>query len=105
MEDIFQILIFVAFAALSFIPQLVKGKKETSHSPSSPTFFSEEVVEEIPDMDEKKFVYSESVSPIMSESKGRKEECRQVYKKKICLSKKEEAKKAFIYSEIFKRKY
>ena len=43
MEDIFQILIFVAFAVLSLIPQLIKGKKE----PKVPSGTSQEMLEEV----------------------------------------------------------
>lgn len=106
MEDIFQILIFVAFVALSFIPQLVKGKKEASHSSLPHTSLEEEEVEEIPDVKEYKFVQAKSATVVMPEREEKKDEYRQeVKKKKISLSKKEEARKAFIYSEIFKRKY
>ena len=105
MEDIFQILIFVAFAALSFVPQLIKGKKEASHPSSPQTPIGEEDVEEVFDLDKDKFVRSRPMAPVISETKEKKDEYRQVIKKKISLSKKEEAKKAFIYSEIFKRKY
>ena len=106
MEDIFQILIFVAFAVLSLVPKLVKGKKEASCSSFPQTLIGEENVEDVSDEDENKFAQIKSVPFVMSERKEKKNEYRQeIKKKKINLSKKEEAKKAFIYSEIFKRKY
>ena len=56
MEDIFQILIFVAFAVLSFIPQLIKGKKE----PKVPSGTSQEMLEEVfPEMNEEKEIWME----------------------------------------------
>ena len=105
MEDIFQILIFVAFAVLSLVPKLVKGQKEASRSSLPQTPIGEENVENVSDEDENKFAQIKSASFVMSERKEKKNEYRQEIKKKINLSKKEEAKKAFIYSEIFKRKY
>lgn len=115
MEDIFQILIFVAFAVLSFIPQLVKGKK--GKDAQSPPLSSEEEWEETFDDWEEKEIKPEPVvkqtampkkktfEPVKMPPKHSVEISSPKLRKKIKLSSKEEAKKAFIYSEIFNRKY
>ena len=116
MEDIFQILIFVAFAVLSFVPQLKKGKAPATESrPFSP----EEEAEEYAEWEavEKEEAFSQPV--VRREVKLRKEKPRKKEVKpavpsskiqatdtpKIRLSSREEARRAFIYSEIFNRKY
>ena len=114
MEDIFQILIFVAFAVLSFIPQLIKGKKE----PKVPSGTSQEMLEEVcPEIwmeecqektiiRESKPLKQERVQTVLKESSHASQPSSSPMKdKKIRLNNKEEAKRAFIYSEIFNRKY
>ncbi len=118
MEDIFQILIFVAFAAFGILQQVKKDKKETT-SPH-------EVLEDMfPELDqETEMPMAEPImqqQPIRKKKKPQKKEIFQTIEhpsvppkqsatpkqtdKKIRLSSKEEARRAFIYSEIFNRKY
>ena len=120
MEDIFQILIFVAFAVLSFIPQLIKGKKE----PKVPSGTSQEMLEEVfPEINEGKEIWmkeslektiirenkplkKERVQTVLKESSHASQPSSSPMKdKKIRINNREEAKRAFIYSEIFNRKY
>ena len=116
MEDIFQILIFVAFAVLSFVPQLRKGK---TSAPDSRPFSPEEEAEEYAEWEAVEQEETLSQPIVRREVKPRKEKPRkkemksaapspktqEADTKKIRLSSREEARRAFIYSEIFNRKY
>ena len=121
MEDIFQILIFVAFAAFGVISQVRKDKKEES------TTSPQEVLEDMfPELEQETGM--PMVEPILQQPEARKKKkapkkekfpiiekvstppqsskpITQTDDKKIRLSSKEEARRAFIYSEIFNRKY
>lgn len=121
MEDIFQILVFVAFAVLSFLPALNKGKKDSDSQPQPQPqpFLSEKELEEVfptwvedevpaqpsPQMiKEKREMNRQVLSEENSEKVSSKEKPAEV-DKKIRLNSRSEAKRAFIYSEIFNRKY
>lgn len=119
MEDIFQILVFVAFAVLSFLPALNKGKKDSDSQPQPQPFLSEEELEEVfpawvedevpaqpsPQMiKEKREMNRQVLSEENCEKVSSKEKPAGV-DKKIRLNSRSEAKRAFIYSEIFNRKY
>ena len=121
MEDIFQILIFVAFAAFGVIAQVRKDKKEES------TASPQEVLEDMfPELEQETGM--PMVEPILQQPKARKKKktpkkekyqplekppvpsqpakpLKQADNRKIRLTSKEEARRAFIYSEIFNRKY
>lgn len=120
MEDIFQVLIFVAFAAIGILQQVRKDKKET------PNTSPHEVLEDMfPELNqETEIPMAEPITqqqPIRKKRKTPKKEMFQTKEhhpvppkqsatskqtdKKIRLSSKEEARRAFIYSEIFNRKY
>lgn len=116
MEDIIQILIFVGAMVIAVIGQNTKNrKKPTTTSPQEvlKDMFPEiKVVQEAPVVEPKPTPKPEPVlkrkprtgstspqspQPVVSQSSKKKQ--------KISLSHREEAKRAFIYSEIFKRKY
>lgn len=119
MEDIFQILFFVAFAVLGIVPQIVKRKKEKGAQPQP--FSPEEEWEETFDNWEEKEIHPQPI--VKQAAKPQKRVFNSVKThpqssqattlqssssksgKKIKLSSKKEAKRAFIYSEIFNRKY
>ena len=101
MEDIFQILVFVAFAVLSFLPALNKGKKDSDSQPQPQPFLSEEELEEIKEKQElnRHILLEENNEKVSFKEKPAEVD------KKIRLNSRSEAKRAFIYSEIFNRKY
>lgn len=119
MEDIFQILIFVAFAAFGVISQIRKDKKE--ESTASPQEVLEDMFPELEQETEMPMVDPMVQQPVIRKKKKtpKKEKAPIIEKvstppqpsktiadnKKIRLSSKEEARRAFIYSEIFNRKY
>ena len=119
MEDIFQILIFVAFAAFGVISQIRKDKKE--ESTASPQEVLEDMFPELEQETEMPMVEPMVQQPVIRKKKKtpKKEKAPIIEKvstppqpsktiadnKKIHLSSKEEARRAFIYSEIFNRKY
>lgn len=119
MEDIFQILIFVAFAAFGILQQVKKDKKEASST--SPHEVLEDMFPELNQETEIPMAEPIMQQPIRKKGKKQKKEILQTMEhssvppkqsvtpkqtdKKIQLSSKEEAKRAFIYSEIFNRKY
>lgn len=116
MEDIFQILIFVGAMVIAVVGQNAKNKKKpTTTSP-------QEVLEDMfPEIEINQETYNaepqpapeprpvfkrttpktsnppKSTQPTVSQSTKKKQ--------KISLSNREEARRAFIYSEIFNRKY
>lgn len=119
MEDIFQILIFVAFAAFGVIAQVRKDKKE--ESTASPQEVLEDMFPELEQETEMPMVEPMVQQPVIRKKKKtpKKEKAPIIEKastppppkplgqadKKIRLHSKEEARRAFIYSEIFNRKY
>ncbi|MBE6281118.1 MAG: hypothetical protein E7095_03510 [Bacteroides sp.] len=119
MEDIFQILVFVAFAVLSFLPALNKGKKDSDSQSQPQPFLSEEELEEVfPAWVEDEVPAQSSPQKIKEKQELNRqvlseENCEKVSSKekpagvdkKIRLNSRSEAKRAFIYSEIFNRKY
>ena len=121
MEDIFQILIFVVFAVLSFLPQVLKEKNKPVSSPHPAPmeedvedWLSEEWKEEetaISSIEQEVDKKNEPVSPISAivekeslQSDEQKQSSSRTFKK-VRLNSPAEARRAFIYSEIFNRKY
>lgn len=117
MEDIFQILIFVAFAVLSFLPQIQKGKNKPASSPL-PDLMDEETEEFFPEAEEDEAAVSSVVQkPVQQKAPARTVSVPSPKKKsepsvpakpsatKVRLNSRAEARRAFIYSEIFNRKY
>ncbi|MDO4756393.1 MAG: hypothetical protein Q4A54_08615 [Parabacteroides sp.] len=112
MDEIIQLIIFVAAMGISLF---VQRKAKTNKKPASAS--PQEVLEEMfPELDQPQ--ETEFVQPMPSVSKptGRKKQSiirdKQTTslkvtrsEKKIKLNTKEEARRAFIYSEIFNRKY
>ena len=101
MEDIYQVIFFVTFAVIAFVIRVVK--KETEAPDVRPFTPMEEM---------KEYAVEKEVKP--HRNKPRKKEVKSATSspkapvtdnKKIRLSSREEAKRAFIYSEIFNRKY
>lgn len=115
MEEIVQILIFVGAMVIAVIGQNAKNKKKPTAA--SPQEVLEDMFPEINIQEEEKPVAPSqqsvrvrkktsarplSISPV--ESNVPKTDSPDK-KKKISLTRKEEARRAFIYSEIFNRKY
>ena len=121
MEDIFQILIFVVFAVLSFLPQVLKEKKKPVSSPhpypveeDTEDWLSDEWKKDetvITPMAQEAVIKNEPVSPVSVTVKKEPLQSNEQKKstpqssKKIRLNSHAEARRAFIYSEIFNRKY
>lgn len=116
MDEIIQILIFAGAMIFSVIVQSAKKKKQEKPSP-------QEVLEEVfPELEEfpkdmpteeqpiqkpvsppkrkpfKPLIKPEPIKPVMPSTPAKKQS-------KVRLNSKEEARRAFIYSEIFNRKY
>ena len=115
MEEIIQILIFVGAMIIAVIGQNAKKKKKPMVA--SPKEVLEDIFPEIEIKEETKVV-SKSKQPIPSRniSSVKKKNMSQTHSliqrketsnsgKKINLNQKSEAKRAFIYSEIFNRKF
>lgn len=120
MDDIFQILIFVAFAVLGILPQILKGKNKPESSSSSSEEDLEELYTEWTEEEknissvaikQKSMPKSESIHPFSVSDKKDGIPCDSPAKtsgqptKKVRLSSRTDARRAFIYSEIFNRKY
>ena len=116
MEEIIQILIFVVAMVIAAIVKSTKSKEQ----PTTPS--TQDVLEEVfPTTDclnpEENDSQEESIRPIKVKKTSRKKQtptvkpqetpsfAPQKQKASIKLSTREEARKAFIYSEIFNRKY
>lgn len=115
MEEIIQILIFVGAMAIAVIGQNAKNKKKPM------TASPQEVLEDIfPDIEcqEEEAIVPPTPKPVSSHKKTSKKtppsfvsnssvSCKEPPKpnKKITLNSREKAKQAFIFSEIFNRKY
>ena len=111
MEEYIQILIFVGAMVIMVVQQNIKAKKKPKTSPFPTGEMLEEVFPELAEAEPvakpmKKAAYrkknpspatSSRPAPIASPPSPKKE--------KIRLSNREEARRAFIYSEIFNRKY
>ena len=115
MEEIVQILIFVGAMVIAVIGQNAKNKKKPASA--SPQEVLEDIFPEILLQEEEKPVapsqqsarVRKKTSPRFSsvppvEPKAQPKDSPEK-KKKISLNRKEEARRAFIYSEIFNRKY
>ena len=115
MEEIIQILIFVGAMVIAVIGQNAKNKKKPMTA--SPQEVLEDMFPEItlqeeentmpptrqPVPERKRTSVKKQPIPPPAAPERRKETSKQ--EKKISLSQKSEARRAFIYSEIFKRKY
>ena len=115
MEEIIQILIFVGAMVIAVIGQNAKNKKKPMTA--SPQEVLEDMFPEItlqeeenampstrqPVPERKRTSIKKQPIPPPAAPERRKETSKQ--EKKISLSQKSEAKRAFIYSEIFNRKY
>ena len=115
MEEIIQILIFVGAMVIAVIGQNAKNKKKPMTA--SPKEVLEDMFPEItlqeeenampstrqPVPERKRTSVKKQPIPPPAAPERRKETSKQ--EKKISLSQKSEAKRAFIYSEIFNRKY
>ena len=115
MEEIIQILIFVGAMVIAVIGQNAKNKKKPMTA--SPQEVLEDMFPEItlqeeenampstrqPVPERKRTSVKKQPIPPPAAPERRKETSKQ--EKKISLSQKSEAKRAFIYSEIFNRKY
>ena len=115
MEDMIQILIFVGAMVIAVIGQNTKNKKKPM------TAFPQEKLEDIfPEIDFEKEEESvpqvQSHNPIRKKTSVKKQQVSQYHvpvqqkevtkqRKKISINGKREARQAFIYSEIFNRKY
>ena len=116
MEDIFQILIFVAFAAFGVIAQVRKDKKE--ESTASPQEVLEDMFPELTLQGEGEAMAPSvppptpvrrrktktpppppQAHPVQMPTKPSKQEQR------VSIKNRKDARRAFIYSEIFNRKY
>ena len=115
MEEIVQILIFVGAMVIAVIGQNAKNKKKPTAA--SPQEVLEDMFPEIQIQEEEKIVAPpkqsarvrkktsarfSSVPPVEPDAQPKVSAEK---KKKISLTRKEEARRAFIYSEIFNRKY
>lgn len=115
MEEIIQILIFVGAMVIAVVGQNAKNKKKPTTA--SPQEVLEDMFPEIENQEEEKVMpQAQPVVPIRKKSSVKKQSIPQPQapaqrreiskpKKKIDLSHQAEAKRAFIYSEIFNRKY
>lgn len=115
MEEIIQILIFVVAMVIAVIGQNAKSKKKTM--PASPKEVLEDIFPEIEYQEEEKVVprTPQPASPRRQIPKktppafvpNPSVPCKKPPKpnKKITLNSREKARQAFIYSEIFHRKY
>ena len=115
MEEFIQIVIFVGAMVIAVIGQNAKGKKKPMTA--SPQEVLEDMFPDIENQEEETSVppvpqqapvrkkATKKTSPILVETPvaPRKESSKQ--ENKISLNSREKAKKAFIYSEIFNRKY
>ena len=115
MEEIIQILIFVGAMVIAVIGQNAKNKKKPMTA--SPKEVLEDMFPEItlqeeenampstrqPVPERKRTSVKKQPIPPPAAPERRKETSKQ--EKKISLSQKSEARRAFIYSEIFNRKY
>ena len=115
MEEIIQILIFVGAMVIAVIGQNAKNKKKPMTA--SPQEVLEDMFPEItlqeeenampstrqPVPERKRTSIKKQPIPPPAAPERRKETSKQ--EKKISLSQKSEARRAFIYSEIFNRKY
>ena len=115
MEEYIQILIFVGAMFIMIVQQSIKEKKKPKTSP----FPEGEILEEVfPDLANNEEIPQPQPSKKSSPKKKRPQPSAKPFKPvsetpapsspskgKIRLSSREEAKRAFIYSEIFNRKY
>lgn len=121
MEDIFQFLIFAAFAAFGII-QTIKDKKkseiqipednETTEEAFPEMEFGEYIPQTTKPVEQQTTFHtpyftegSSSIRPSRVTAKPMRSKPQQHSKEKIKLDNRKEARKAFIYSEIFNRKY
>lgn len=116
MEEIIQILIFVGAMIIAVIVQNAKSKKNPTNA--SPQEILEDVFPEIKFEGEEEAMIPSVPSPAPVRRKKSKNPVppQQVYspqtksqpskqEKKVKINRREEARRAFIYSEIFNRKY
>ena len=118
MEDIIQILIFVGAMVIAVVGQNVKNKKKPTNN--SPQEVLEDIFPEIHEDQETPIAEQEPTpkpqpifkrKPRMASIKPQapqttvSQPTKEKEKPKISLSNRKEAKRAFIYSEIFNRKY
>lgn len=115
MEEIIQILFFVGAMVIAVVGQNAKNKKKPTTA--SPQEVLEDVFPKIESQEEEKVMpQAQPVAPVIKKASIRKHPIPQPQapaqrkeiskpKKKIDLSHQAEAKRAFIYSEIFNRKY
>ena len=108
MEDIIQILIFVGAMVIAVVGQNVKNKKKSTHT--SPEEVLEDLFPETHDVQEpivleRKRTPHKIPTATQSSHQSNIEPSSPKKTQKIRLNCREEAKRAFIYSEIFNRKY
>lgn len=114
MEEFIQIFIFVSAMIISVVVQNSKNKKKTT----SPQEVLQDMFPEI-EKSQEKIQIEKTPIPTSEKKKQKRKTNNKIYRsvdspspnlkskkeKTINLNNREEAKKAFIYSEIFKRKY
>ncbi len=122
MEDIFQVVVFLMIAAIGIAKQFI-GKGEKPEEASSPQDVLTELFPEITEEEQqpapqkaeapkqpkplrkKRPAPMRSVAPPPPAAPKPSDEGRKAERAPIRLSNREEARRAFIYSEIFNRKY